>query len=185
MRRALLALWVIAVVRGAERGAQGIPLVLEELLRHPARVTAELRAATGRWLGRYEVVPLWAVVRPWVQGVPDSVVRAMVLVVTAADGARVALALAETLPSAALPPLLLLRRAEGSVGDTVRVPVRAGKVADEVVEAAVMPAVRLRYRIQSSLRVLPALHPPALVVGADRTTVRWLSQVVRVELVAP
>ncbi len=183
MRTALLVLWSITVAVGAQWGTQ--PVALERLLRHPARVTAELTTTAGQRLGRYEVVPLWDVIRPSVAGLPDTVVRETVLVVTAANGARVVLALGEVLPSAALPPLLLLRRIEGRIGDTVRVPVRAGKVVAEKVEDAIAPAVRLRYRVQSRQNVVLPQRFPVLIVGADRTTLRWLPEVVRVDFFVP
>ncbi|MCS6965758.1 MAG: hypothetical protein NZ473_03210 [Candidatus Kapabacteria bacterium] len=184
----LLALCGITVGVGAESVApgQGERIELELLLRHPKQITAELRTPSGRSLGRFEVLPVWEVVRPLVVGVPDSLHRETVLVFSSVDGRRSVLSLAEVMPPAPLPPLFLLRRVEGRTGDTVRVPVRAsGRIATEQVEQAFAPAVRLRYRVLARLNRLPSLRFPALVVGADPQPSRWLSEVVRVDVLQP
>ncbi|GEM_PF-6331777 len=169
---------------GQER-ARGKELELSELLRHPARVTAEIITKTGCSLGRYEALPVWRVIAPFVDGIPRTTQQTMVLVFTAADGSQTVLSMAEVMPPVPLPPLLLLRRVEGGIGDTVRVPVRGGRVDISLVEQAVAPAVRLRYRLQAVLPREPEFRFPVLVVGADVEPLRWLPSVVRVDIVEP
>jgi len=182
--------WVLVVGLTLLRSAAaevpgGCAVELERLRQHPKRQTVELLSATGRSLGKYEALLLWDVVSGLVSGVPDTMYRELAVVVTAADGRRAVMGMVEVLPEADLPPLLLLGAVRGRVGDTVRVPVRAGAVALGVVDSAVAPAVRLRYRIRAALQKLPMVQYPALLLGTERQPRRWLSGVVRCEVVRP
>ncbi len=159
----------------------------ELLAQHPARTTVEIRSPSGQSLGRYEAIRLWDVVLPHVAGVPDSLYREFAVLVAGRDGRRVVLAAEEVVPQAGLPPLLLLRRVDGRIGDTVRVPVRGagrvGHVEREEVERALAPAVRLRYRLRTELRRMPPLQFPALIVGTDVKPWRWISGAAVLEVV--
>ncbi|MEN3026808.1 MAG: hypothetical protein ABDH31_03750 [Chlorobiota bacterium] len=186
-RMVALAVLCSAVVGVAiENHVHGQRIELQTLLQHPGRITAELRASNGRSLGRFEVLPVWELVRPLVAGIPDSLHRETVLVFSSVDGRQSVLNLAEVMPPAPLPPLVLLRRVQGRTGDTVRVSVGPSeRVSIPQVEQAFAPAVRLRYRLLARLDRLPALRFPALVVGTDPQPLRWLSEVVRVDVLQP
>ncbi len=164
----------------------GQRIELPVLRQHPARVTAELRDASGRVVGRYEAVYLWEVVRPLLGNVPDSLYGELAVMVTASGGRRAVFSVVEILPEAGLPPLVLLGPVRGSIGDTVRVGIAPdGSPRWEELEAAIAPAVRLRYRLQARLRRIPVVSFPALVVGAERYPRRWLSGLVRVDVLQP
>ncbi len=106
----------------------------------------------------------------------------MVLRVQAADGKAVLLSGGE-LRMAAIPPLLLLERPRGRLGDTVRLRVgRAAQLPLEQVDTALQPAVVRRYRVLTHIGSWRAPELPALIVGTDRRPGRWVERVQRIEL---
>jgi len=150
---------------------------LKELASSPAVQTVELRSAEGRNLGRFRALELGRLHTALSNGEGSMVLR-----VQAADGRAVLLSGGE-LRSAAIPPLLLLERPRGRLGDTVRLRVgRAEQLPLEQVDGALQPAVVRRYRVLTHVGRRKTLELPALVVGTDQHPERWVEQVQRIEL---